>query len=199
MKKILCFGDSNTYGFIPGIGSRFDINTRWSGIFKQALEKTNKYTVIEQGYSGRTCFSERIPDEAFGLKILSKYLTDDIDIVIFQIGINDTKIQFDITKEQIREGIFNFLTLALKCSKDVEIYVLSPPQTTSRVLKSASFNQKSIETAQKLINVFETVSIDLGCKYIDLNSNVRTSDIDGIHYDKESHLKIAQCLIPIFV
>ena len=187
MKKILCFGDSNTYGFIPGIGSRFDINTRWSGIFKQALEKTNKYTVIEQGYSGRTCFSERIPDEAFGLKILSKYL------------INDTKIQFDITKEQIREGIFNFLTLALKCSKDVEIYVLSPPQTTSRVLKSASFNQKSIETAQKLINVFETVSIDLGCKYIDLNSNVRTSDIDGIHYDKESHLKIAQCLIPIFV
>ena len=31
MKQILCFGDSNTYGLIPGTKDRYDWDTRWSG------------------------------------------------------------------------------------------------------------------------------------------------------------------------
>ena len=31
MKRILCFGDSNTWGFAPKDGYRFDENTRWTG------------------------------------------------------------------------------------------------------------------------------------------------------------------------
>ena len=34
MKKILCYGDSNTFGFNPENGKRFDNLTRWSGILK---------------------------------------------------------------------------------------------------------------------------------------------------------------------
>ena len=37
MKEILCFGDSNTYGLIPGTTSRFDRSTRWTGILESAL------------------------------------------------------------------------------------------------------------------------------------------------------------------
>lgn len=32
MKQIVCFGDSNTYGLIPGTTDRYDWNTRWTGI-----------------------------------------------------------------------------------------------------------------------------------------------------------------------
>ena len=35
MKKVLCFGDSNTFGFIQESGKRYDKNTRWSGILAQ--------------------------------------------------------------------------------------------------------------------------------------------------------------------
>ena len=32
MKKILCYGDSNTWGLIPGTQNRFPQNVRWTGI-----------------------------------------------------------------------------------------------------------------------------------------------------------------------
>lgn len=47
MKKILCFGDSNTFGFNPENGKRFDEQTRWAGKLKIALK--NKFEVIEKG------------------------------------------------------------------------------------------------------------------------------------------------------
>ena len=38
MKKILCYGDSNTYGFNPKNGLRFDDNTRWSALLGAKLK-----------------------------------------------------------------------------------------------------------------------------------------------------------------
>ena len=37
MKQILCFGDSNTYGLIPGTKDRYDWDTRWSGRIGQRM------------------------------------------------------------------------------------------------------------------------------------------------------------------
>ena len=37
MRQILCFGDSNTYGLIPGTKDRYDWDTRWSGQIGQRL------------------------------------------------------------------------------------------------------------------------------------------------------------------
>ena len=44
MKKILCYGDSNTFGFNPKNGGRYDKTTRWSGILSDLLKE--KYEVI---------------------------------------------------------------------------------------------------------------------------------------------------------
>ena len=37
MKDVLCFGDSNTWGFVPGRGVRYDEHTRWTGDLQDAL------------------------------------------------------------------------------------------------------------------------------------------------------------------
>ena len=50
MKEILCFGDSNTYGLIPGTTSRFDRSTRWTGILESALFP-NGYKIVEEAAS----------------------------------------------------------------------------------------------------------------------------------------------------
>ena len=47
MKKILCYGDSNTFGFNPEDGSRFDENTRWTAILQKNL--INDYEITEEG------------------------------------------------------------------------------------------------------------------------------------------------------
>lgn len=52
MKKVLCFGDSNVYGFIPKNGQRYDKNTRWTGILEQYSH--NKFDIIEAGCNNRS-------------------------------------------------------------------------------------------------------------------------------------------------
>ncbi len=48
MKEILCFGDSNTYGIIPGTTSRFDRDTRWTGTVESELF-SKSYKIVEEG------------------------------------------------------------------------------------------------------------------------------------------------------
>ena len=38
-REILCFGDSNTYGLIPGTKERYKENIRWTGILQQKLKE----------------------------------------------------------------------------------------------------------------------------------------------------------------
>ena len=81
MKKILCFGDSNTWGYIPNLGARYDENTRWTSILQNLLGKN--YEIVEAGCCNRTCFIDN-PDgiEQTGYKVLPKYLDNTFDIVI---------------------------------------------------------------------------------------------------------------------
>ena len=54
MKQILCFGDSNTYGLIPGTANqRYGWGTRWTSILDDKV-RTKGYRVIEEGLCGRT-------------------------------------------------------------------------------------------------------------------------------------------------
>ena len=51
-KRILCFGDSNTWGYNPVGGARYDDETRWPMRMQHVLG--NDYSVIEEGLNGRT-------------------------------------------------------------------------------------------------------------------------------------------------
>lgn len=53
MKRILCFGDSNTWGLIPGTDKRFADGVRWTSIIRNDLEQSG-YEIIEEGLCGRT-------------------------------------------------------------------------------------------------------------------------------------------------
>lgn len=54
MKQILCFGDSNTYGLIPGTSNqRYGWGTRWTSILDDRVREKG-YRVIEEGLCGRT-------------------------------------------------------------------------------------------------------------------------------------------------
>ena len=47
MKTILCYGDSNTYGYNPSNGFRYPENVRWTGRLQSALGEG--YKIIEEG------------------------------------------------------------------------------------------------------------------------------------------------------
>jgi lysophospholipase L1-like esterase len=47
MKRILAYGDSNTWGFDPASFTRFSEDIRWTGLLQKALEKDA--LILEEG------------------------------------------------------------------------------------------------------------------------------------------------------
>ena len=91
-KHILCFGDSLTWGFRPGLATRFDEDERWTGVLRRELGE--EYCVHEDGISGRTSVFEdpyvpwRCGKAALGYTLMSQ---KPLDLVILMIGTNDLK------------------------------------------------------------------------------------------------------------
>ena len=52
MKTILCYGDSNTWGYEPATKERYSRAERWTGILQRELGAD--YYVVEEGLNGRT-------------------------------------------------------------------------------------------------------------------------------------------------
>jgi lysophospholipase L1-like esterase len=94
MKRILCFGDSNTWGYIIGSdGDRMPADVRWPGVMQAELG--NQYVVIEEAQNGRTTMWDdpcELVDKN-GLRHLPVLLESHkpIDLVIVMLGTNDLK------------------------------------------------------------------------------------------------------------
>ena len=199
MKKILCFGDSNTFGYNPHNGSRYNENTRWTGILKNLCK--NNYEIIEAGCNNRTAFSNN-PDgiEFTGYMILPKYLKDFYDTIIFAIGINDLQKFYNPISEEFETGIEKLIKMIKESLPNCNIIILSPSHITENILNSNfrfMFNQTSIEKSKQITPIYEKIAKKYNCKLLDLNKIVTPSEIDGLHYEIEEHKKIAESIITL--
>ena len=60
----MCFGDSNTYGYIPGGEGRYPWEVRWTGILADRLYQDG-IRVVEEGLCGRTTVFEDVHQLSF--------------------------------------------------------------------------------------------------------------------------------------
>ncbi len=178
MKKVLCFGDSNTYGFNPKNGGRYNRNTRWAGILARNFE------VIEAGANNRTAFES--------IKLLPEYLKTNPDIVILAIGINDTQISHNLSETEIKNSIEKLVRMSLP----TPIILIAPSDLSENVLKSpifsTMFDETSIQKSKNLSKIYSEIAQNNNCKFLDLNTVVKPSKIDGLHYEPEQHKIIAE-------
>lgn len=109
MTTILCYGDSNTYGYNPVNGLRYPKDVRWTGVLQKMLGE--EYEVIEEGCNGRTTVFEdaKEPWKA-GLGYLRPCLNTHkpIDFVIMMLGSNDLKGCFMHLHRKLRMGQKNW-------------------------------------------------------------------------------------------
>jgi lysophospholipase L1-like esterase len=133
MKTILCFGDSNTWGALPGTeGARAPLADRWPSVMAATLngetaaggrsgaaggtvsgsaphaDSRDGYHVIAEGLNGRTTvFEEPMSPGKSGIAALPMLLDTHapLDLVIIMLGTNDTKNFFQVSAEQIARGM----------------------------------------------------------------------------------------------
>src|SRR3989344_7007518 len=132
-KRILCYGDSNTWGYIPATAKRHPVGIRWTSLLQEKL--SSDYEIIEEGLNSRTTdMDDPKHIGKNGLIYLRPCLEthDPIDLIILFLGTNDTKERFDREPEMIIEGIENLLKAIKQFSVEEEtkmpqIILISPP------------------------------------------------------------------------
>jgi len=199
-KTVLCYGDSNTYGYDPSTDSRYARNVRWPGRLQLLLG--NGYNVIEEGCNGRTTvFDDPEDDWKNGIRYLKTclYSHKPLDIMILMLGTNDLKDVFHATPEDIAGGIEEMVKLVRDFTKDTQgfiprIIVAAPARIGDGIAKSPfkdSFSEKTVEYSGALPGLYLKVAERYGCEFVNAAEYARPSEIDSVHFMPEDHDNLA--------
>ena len=195
MTKVICFGDSNTFGWDPKDGSRYNFETRWTGILTTLLDK--EFIVVEEGCNDRTGF---FPNSKGKLQSGQFYLPECLkkhkyfDIFILALGTNDLKKIFNLNENIVKDGLKNFVTQIREINKQVRIIIIPPVILSEKVVEvyGCQFDEKSVKSSVWIQKIYKEFSEEENCEYLDLNKYVYPSGLDGIHFDKSAHKIIAE-------
>lgn len=203
--KILCYGDSNTWGHDPKTGNRFDDKTRWTKLLQQELG--NQHEVIEEGLCGRTAaFMDDVIPYRHGISMLEATIEihQPIDLIIIMLGTNDLKSAFYPDAYAITNGIKKMIKMIRNPylynahMKIPEILIIAPVHIHNDLNKVEryweGFGERSIEVSRKLASWYESLSKEMNCHFMDASLYAKASTIDCIHMDEENHKKLAEAI-----
>ena len=111
-RTVLCYGDSNTWGYNPCTKRRYSAAIRWPGVLRGELGPA--YHVIEEGLNGRTTiWTDPLAEYRNGKHLLTPCLETHkpLDVVILMLGTNDIKWKFSATPYDIGRGMATLVDL----------------------------------------------------------------------------------------
>ena len=201
MKTILCYGDSNTYGYNPANGRRFSEIIRWTARLQALLGEG--YKVIEEGCNGRTTIFPQ-PDEPWknGLPYLRPCLNSHkpVDVVVLMLGTNDLKDVYNKSAASIAGGAevlvdtIQEFTL-LKQGYEAAVILVSPPELGEKMRISPfsdQFGDEAIKKSKELARLYQAVAEEKGCVFLNAARYVKASDADSLHLDASGHRILAE-------
>ena len=200
MKTIVCFGDSNTYGYNPTNGLRYPKEVRWPGKLDELLG--DEFQVIEEGCNGRTALAV---DEIEGWKNAYDYLRPmlnshkPVDLLVIMLGSNDLKDFFHLTAVDIADGIKKLAQTAKEFTKEKQGYeaklLIISPVAIGDVTNSPfkfGFEGEPARESKKLAGLYEKVADEVGAWFLDADKFADVSKEDSLHLTAESHKELSE-------
>ena len=202
-KRILCYGDSNTYGYIP-TGGRYDENTRWPMRMQRLLGES--YAVIEEGFNGRTCVFDDPVEGGFksGVQYLPPCLMthNPLDAVLIMLGTNDTKVRFGMTPMTIGQSMMQLVRTAKQYAVNEagevsHIVIVAPPLILDNLMQTRHaecFGPQAIAVSAGLPRELRRISKLMRCDFFDASPYAEVSPLDAVHMTAQGHLRLAEAM-----
>lgn len=202
--KILCYGDSNTYGQKPDKTGRYEANVRWTGVLQELLGSS--YYIVEEGLG--SCTTDLNYDRKPG-RNGKTYLApclhshDPIDVITIMLGTNDLKIEYRRSAEDIADALGGLIDDVheygeTKTGDKPKIILINPIEINDQAPRFAEFytgyyDAESMEESKKLSDAIKKIADEKGVLFLDAATVSRPGE-DGIHFDVESEQSLAELI-----
>lgn len=214
--RVLCFGDSNTYGTcrrVPGVEGtstpdpdyvRLNADRRWPGVLQRVLG--TGYEVIEEGLNGRT--TDLDDPGRPGLDGRSYFVPcllsqRPLDVVVIMLGGNDLKPDYGRDPQEIAEALGRYVddVTAYATDRDggVPVTVLVGPTRVDDTapeyhdLVGDNLDPQHAARSRQLAEELHRVALRRGVAYASAAQVARPGG-DGIHLDMASHSRLGELL-----
>ena len=200
-RRIVCFGDSNTWGYNSVNQERFPEGVRWTSLLQEMLG--DEFQVVEEGLSGRTSV---VDDPLFeGLNGFS-YITpclkshSPLELVIIMLGTNDTKERFNLTAYNIAQGITRLAQKAKESpvsynGTSPKVLVIAPPPIGSEYITTdigPAMGKGCDQKSRDLPKYLEKLLKDQGIEFLNTAGKVSMNEIDYMHLDENGHRELSK-------
>lgn len=171
---VICFGDSNTYGYDPRsyLGDRYDPDSRWVDI----LAQETGWTVDNLGQNGR-----EIPTTA-------PTLPPDTDLLILMLGTND--LLQGRSPEEAAAKLEHVLSLVALLPQ--QILLLAPPPMT---LGEWVCSSQLVDHSHTFVLCCQTLAHRLGIPSVNTGDWGIPLAYDGVHFTQQGHKTFASKLL----
>lgn len=195
--RVLCFGDSNTWGYEPLTGKRYASGVRWTGVLAKALG--GDFRVVEEGHNGRTTvFEDPVHAGRAGIDYLPTLLESHapLALVVIMLGTNDFKTRYTATAKDIALCMGRLADLVRLSPTGLggeppRVLLVAPPALGP--LKADGFLENyegGPEKSRLYASRLEAVAAAHGADFLDAGLSAVSCCGDGLHLDPPEHAKL---------
>jgi len=182
-RRLLCYGDSNTYGYDPRsyLGGRYPESVRWT-----AMLDAEGWNVINAGENGRS-----IPRLEREIKMAVLMICHaEADALVVMLGSNDLLQCPGLAAEACGERMERFLSALLAETKpDLKVLLVSPPSMETGAWVDDS---RTVEASHRLAGCYEGVARRLGIAFTNAGAWGVGLTFDGVHFSEAGHRAFAK-------
>ena len=204
-KTLLTFGDSNTHDTTPtaayGEGTRFDADTRWPGVARNALGPD--WCVIEEGLPGRT--ANPYPDPTMGPAMngplglqIALNSHGPIAVLTIMLGTNDCKTAFGLSAEAIAGQVAGLLAIAKHPEMQAQhggftVLLIAPPIVREEGTYVAGLMSAAAKSSA-LPALYADLAHHNGEEFLDASVLIQSCTEDGVHFDAAAHRTLGRAV-----
>ena len=207
MHQILIYSDSLTWGIVPDTRARLPFDERWPGVLENTLNASGpRVRVIEDCLNGRrTVWDDPFKRGRNGLEGLAQRIeiNSPLSLVMLMLGTND--FQFCHPHNDAWSAAQGIAALVIEIRKSpIEpgmpippVLVICPPPIRPPRGRIAPKFRGAEQRSAGLAEAYKQIASDLGCHFFDAETVTTSSRVDGVHHDRDQHLKLGNALAEI--
>ncbi len=206
MDHLLVYGDSLTWGIVPGTRDRLVLERRWPHVLERGLaQRGREVRVIEDCLNGRrTVWEDPFKPGRRGLDGLEQRIEahSPLPLVILLIGTNDFQSVHQNAAWHSSQGVATLVRAIRRAPIEPGmpvpqvLIVAQPPLRSAAGDMTQKFGGGDVRCAG-LAGAYRAVAAEYACPFFDAGAVIQVSDVDGVHLEPDQHEVLGRALVPV--